>query len=425
MTNRSDIIIIGAGACGLMAARELAATGKTVTVLEANNRAGGRIHTLHEAGFEHPAEAGAEFVHGNLPVTLQLLRDARIPYTKVEGDMLRNTNGRWHTSDEMIDGWSDLMQQMNSLEKDMTLTQFLNLYFSEERYSALRQSALQFAQGFDAVNPDDASVLALRCEWQHEQDDMYRVNGGYVQLVNALLATCRQQQCRVAFDKAVTLVEWTTGEATITTHTNERFQASQVIITVPVSILASSESTEARIRFSPALPTVQQAAQMIGFGNVIKILLRFSHPFWNEYKDALFFFSEQPIATWWTQQPAASPMLTGWLAGGHADAFAGKDNETLLETALQSVAGMFGKPVADIKQWLTASHIVNWQQDPFAQGAYSYNKLLSEAAKQVLNQPVENTLFFAGEALYSGTSGGTVEAALVSGMTVAKKVLAV
>ncbi|MDQ2752949.1 MAG: FAD-dependent oxidoreductase, partial [Bacteroidota bacterium] len=89
MTNRSDILIIGAGAAGLMAAKELSQKGKGVTVLEAKPQAGGRISTLHNNGFLQPVEAGAEFIHGNLPVTLQLLKEAGIKYAKTKGEMLR------------------------------------------------------------------------------------------------------------------------------------------------------------------------------------------------------------------------------------------------------------------------------------------------------------------------------------------------
>jgi monoamine oxidase len=65
------IIFIGAGAAGLMAARELGRAGKKVTVLEARDRCGGRIDPLPAAEFGYPAEGGAEFVHGEAPTTLR------------------------------------------------------------------------------------------------------------------------------------------------------------------------------------------------------------------------------------------------------------------------------------------------------------------------------------------------------------------
>jgi monoamine oxidase len=72
-----DIVVIGAGAAGLMAASELARVGKRVTILEARDRCGGRIHPLPAADFGYPAEGGAEFVHGEAPVTHGLLREPR------------------------------------------------------------------------------------------------------------------------------------------------------------------------------------------------------------------------------------------------------------------------------------------------------------------------------------------------------------
>src|ERR1700730_18759284 len=72
------IVVIGAGAAGLMAGGELARAGKRVTVLEARDRCGGRIHPLPVEEFGYKAEGGAEFVHGAAPVTRALMREARL-----------------------------------------------------------------------------------------------------------------------------------------------------------------------------------------------------------------------------------------------------------------------------------------------------------------------------------------------------------
>ncbi len=88
-----DILIIGAGAAGLMAAYTLSNAGKKVAILEARNRAGGRIHTLENASFFKHAELGAEFVHGNLPITLRLLKKAGIRYYPAWGEMWHYSNG--------------------------------------------------------------------------------------------------------------------------------------------------------------------------------------------------------------------------------------------------------------------------------------------------------------------------------------------
>src|SRR3954452_15731748 len=106
------ILIIGAGAAGLMAAKELSANKQNVIILEANNRIGGRIYTIHNNAFIKPVEAGAEFIHGNLHLTRQLLNEANIPVSRVTGKMMRIENGEWKNEDEFIIGWDELMKRM-------------------------------------------------------------------------------------------------------------------------------------------------------------------------------------------------------------------------------------------------------------------------------------------------------------------------
>ena len=85
------IVVIGAGAAGLMAARELSLAGRKVTILEARDRCGGRIHSLPAAEFGYPAEGGAEFVHGEAPVTRSLVREAELSLLpKTESSLARN-----------------------------------------------------------------------------------------------------------------------------------------------------------------------------------------------------------------------------------------------------------------------------------------------------------------------------------------------
>src|SRR5688500_13245161 len=119
------IIIIGAGAAGLMAARELSMAGKKVIITEADRRVGGRIHTISGRQFNPYIEGGAEFIHGKLPLTLKLLKEANIGYERVTGEMYRVEDGHWTKQQEMAPGWDELIQQMNALKEDMTIEAFL------------------------------------------------------------------------------------------------------------------------------------------------------------------------------------------------------------------------------------------------------------------------------------------------------------
>jgi monoamine oxidase len=132
-----DVIIIGAGAAGLLAMRELAGAGYHVCMLEAAEIAGGRVSTIKEA-FPGPVETGAEFIHGKLPLTFKLLKEAGLSHEVVEGKMIGVQNGNWQT-EEHDEHWDEFMKQLGKLKTDITILQFLEENFSKPEYIDLRQ----------------------------------------------------------------------------------------------------------------------------------------------------------------------------------------------------------------------------------------------------------------------------------------------
>ena len=416
----NTIIIIGAGAAGLMAAKELSSKQQTVIVLEANKRLGGRIYTLCDV-FEKPVEAGAEFIHGKLALTHQLLKESDVAFHATKGKMLHVENGEWKKQNDFTVGWDKLMQKMEQLKEDMTIAAFLNENFSDKKYDALRDSVKNFAEGFDLADVEKASVFALRDEWSHEQEQQYRVDGGYQKIINYLADECRKNGCTIHNSTIVKEVHWEKGEVKIVTSDNKILYCSKVIVTVPVGVLQAELNAEAAIAFTPSIYDYFQAAKNIGYGTVTKILFQFKERFWDD--DTGFILSDENIPVWWTQLPDDYPLLTGWLNEAQLKKLRNVDAQSILEASLQSLSNIFKINIPSLKQKLTAWHIEDWSKDRFALGGYSYAMVQTANAKKILNTPIEQTIFFAGEALYKGAAPATVEAAFVSGREAAQKVM--
>ena len=416
-----DVLIIGAGAAGLMAARELAKAGKKVTILEARDRIGGRIHTLEGAGFSVPVEAGAEFVHGDLPLTLQLLKESGIPYRAIEGETWRVEQGAV-LNESFPDDWSALIARLKKLKRDVSVAAFLDQQFGDDRYASLRNSVRRYVEGYDAADPGRASALALLEEWTSKDDHQYRLPGGYGKLMDFLREEGKAAGCLLHASTVVEEIRWEPGRVEVVTQ-RQRFVARRALVTVPLGVLRSETGSRGHLCFTPALPEKRAAAQAIGFGAVIKILLEFRVAFWEDeaFQEPRrrmpglgFLLSDAPVPVWWTQRPERTAVLTGWLAGPGAE-IRTTDEDELMEKALDSLAALFCVRKATLQNTLRAGKVINWAADPFARGAYAYATVETREARKVLSQPVGDTLFFAGEALYEGPAGGTVEAALVSG----------
>ena len=117
-------------------------------------------------------------------------------------------------------------------------------------------------------------------------------------------------------------------------------------------------------------------------------------------------------------------MLTGWFAGPKADRVTSFSASELVEMGLVSLAEIFGSSVDRITEDLVASREINWGNDTFARGAYSYATPNTRRAREILGKPYGSAVFFSGEALYAGAEMGTVEAALASGQGMAQTILA-
>jgi monoamine oxidase len=415
--------VIGAGAAGLMAARELARAGKRVTILEARTRCGGRIDPLPAETFGYPAEGGAEFVHGAAPVTRALMREAGLSLSPRAGTRRRLRAGVLSAADPPVPGAERFYRALQQVRDDLPIAEFLATHFGESRYDALRRSILRTVEGYDAADPSRASTLALREEWLARDDGEHgRIAQGYGALIAHLAAGCRDRGAAILFDAAVTAIDSLGGGLALRCAGGATFAADAAVIAVPLPCLAE-------LRLPPSAQARAAAASDIGFGNVVKFLFGFATRWWadqggGELADLSFLLSDAPVPTWWTQYPAAYPVLTGWLAGPKAERVAGLSEAELVALGVASLAEIFALPAERIADGLRIARAINWGNDRFARGAYSYATPQTRAAQARLRQAADDAIFFTGEALYAGPDMGTVEAALASGLETAQTILA-
>jgi monoamine oxidase len=418
----THFVVVGAGAAGLIAARELSRAGKRVTIIEARARCGGRIYPLPTQEFGYPAEGGAEFVHGAAPLTRAVMREAGASLSPRAGTRWSTRSGALLPDDSPLPHADRFYRALAEVKADLPIAEFLETHFADRRYDGLRRSITRTVEGYDAADPRRASTLALRDEWMARDDGEHgRLAKGYGELIEYLLSECRRHGAALHLGAAVTAIEEARGRIAVRCDGGVTLEADAAILTVPPPVLFE-------IALPPAARERAAAAADIGFGNVIKILFRFATKWWADHggrdlADLSFLISDATVPTWWTQHPARFPVLTGWFAGPKADRVSSLTEAELIDMGLASLAEIFDLPVDRIRRDLVASRAINWGNDPFARGAYSYATPRTRKVQSVLKKPNGDAIFFSGEALYAGPDMGTVEAALASGQETAQTIL--
>lgn len=350
------------------------------------------------------------------------MREARLSLSAMEGTHWSARRGALAPDYSSPPDADRLVQALRELQADLPVIEFLDAYFAGQQHRELRRTIIGMVEGYDAADPFRASTFALRDEWMgRELGQQGRIAEGYGALIEYLVSECHRHGASIHFGVPVAaIIENRRGIAAIC-RDGATLEADAAILTVPLPLLPEITLPSA------AREKVAVAASSIGFGNVVKILLRFRTKWWANYggqdlADLSFLFSDATVPTWWTQYPADHPVLTGWFAGPKADKVGHLTPTELVEMGLAALAEIFDLPVGRITQDVTASRAVNWGNDPFARGAYSYATPQTREAQTALKRPCGG-VFFSGEALYAGPDMGTVEAALASGLETAQRIL--
>ena len=366
-----EVLIIGAGAAGLAAARDIAKAGVPVTVLEGRERIGGRVHTHHDNTSTVPIEMGAEFVHGKDPALMKVLEESEIAFCDV-------TDRHWYfdkkdinSSHEFWNKLTALMDLMDLKQPDRSFKIFLDSLPDDEATRQAKAAASLYVEGFHAARIERIGVHGLvkanEAEDEIDGHHSYRVIGGYDLVLKALHQDAVDAGVVIRLNTIVREIHWRENhvEAICTTTDGARtFTASRAIITLPLGVLqARSDAATIRtgsgpgspsgqpawgggsdrvspdvggsvgsVHFIPQLPSDKQhAIDSIVMGHVVRIVMRFRQRFWEGLDLAgaearhdleqlgFIHYSEAAIPTWWTLLPIRAPILVGWTGGANAE----------------------------------------------------------------------------------------------------------
>ena len=445
-SEQADVVVIGAGVAGLAAARRLAEAGTSVVVLEGRDRIGGRILTVRDPRFPVPVELGAEFVHGSAEETSDLARRERLVLCDVRGERWRATDGAL-TPIADHDFWKRLTGVMRHLDARRTPDRsFLDFLESKPGGRALahdRRLALEFVEGFHAADPERLSERAVAdggVPEDREEQRQARFLVGYDRVPAALATNLGD---RILLSRTAHHVVWDKGRVEVhhrasrNTVPDERSaQARAVIIAVPLAVLQQTDG-ETAITFTPDVAGARKAAGQLAMGTVVRVAMAFREPFWESrtvrrasgtrsLTELSFLHSADPdIPVWWTPAPVRASLLIGWAGGPKATrlraSLGGRGD--IEDRAVRALARQFGIPRARIGALVEQCWYHDWSGDPYTLGAYSYALVGGSRAAARLGRPIEDTVFFAGEAADTEGRTGTVAGAIGTGYRAAELVL--
>ncbi|MGH9875384.1 MAG: flavin monoamine oxidase family protein [Pyrinomonadaceae bacterium] len=442
MSSEKSVLIIGAGAAGLAAARDLAVAGVKVILIEARDRIGGRIHTHHNSSI--PVELGAEFVHGRHPQLLQAIEQSGSPLCDVTRRHWYFENGVLRDSHDFWNQLTSLMDLMNVDEPDRSFKKFLDSVPNDEAFAQARVVATRYVEGFHAADVNRIGVHGLikANEGEDEVDGnhSFRILGGYDVVTETLLEQAQARGAVLNLNTILKELRWSRNQVEavcIADKRLQRFSGTHALVTLPLGVLQAKYHQRGAVRFVPELPQAKQAAiEGIAMGQALRITLVFRERFWETLELAgtecrenlrqlgFFHHPQAPLPNWWTLLPVHVPMIVGWIGGPDAERFIGRGEDYAVEQALTSLQLILGLSEDSLRKLFVGAHTHDWGADPFARGAYAYLPVNGLEAQRTLAGPVGGTLFFAGEAMSVGHIG-TVHGAIATGYRAAAEILEV
>lgn len=411
-----SVIVVGAGISGLAAARRLKERGFTVTVLEAQDRVGGRLRSNRTLGIAF--DEGASWIHGisGNPITTLAQNAGMNTFHTVDesrksydlGGIARNSSVYDDTEDELYNILDTLMNSGSAAQSFETV--FNNLYPAHAG-DRLWRFFLSTYITFDTGDLDQLSSLLYNEGEEFAGIETIATNG-YDTIPN-YLATGLDVQ----LNQRVTNIDYSAGRVRVS-HNGTLSEADYVLVTVPLGVLKNNS-----IQFSPALPAAKQTAiQKVGMNCVNKFLLTWDTSFWDDVQYISYTPEERDKFNYFVNVKKFHPEVNALMTFAYADY--GRLTETMtdaqvIDAIMAHLKDMYGSSIPAPTNLLRTK----WSTNENAFGAYSFTAVGTEMRHfDDLAEAVDDKLFFAGEHTeidYFSTAHG----AYLSGIREADKII--